>query len=55
MAKISFYSFSVRYTQLYIYIYTYIPLYIDIYRYTHIYYLWWSLLEALYVAVGFQR
>lgn len=54
--KISFfYSFSVRYTRLYIYIYTYIPLYIDIYRYTHIYYLRLSLLEALYVAVGFQR
>lgn len=34
-----FYSFSVHYTQLYIYIYTYISLYIDIYRYTHIYYL----------------
>lgn len=50
-----FYSFSVRYTRLYIYIYTYIPLYIDIYRYTHIYYLRLSLLEALYVAVGFQR
>lgn len=34
-----FYSFSVHYAQLYIYIYTYISLYIDIYRYTHIYYL----------------
>lgn len=38
-----FYSFSVHYTQLYIYIYTYISLYIDIYRYTHIYYLRLSL------------
>lgn len=34
-----FYSFSVHYTQRYIYIYTYISLYIDTYRYIYIYYL----------------
>lgn len=34
-----FYSFSVHYTQRYIYIYTYILLYIDTYRYIYIYYL----------------